>query len=312
MKIDLSIVIPAYNEQGSVSELISSIIKESEKNNFGNFEIIFIDDGSTDDTRRNIEKNLKKIKIFSRIISFRRNQGKSVALNEGFINARGEIVVTMDADLQDNPKEIKKFISKINEGFDLVSGWKYVRNDPLSKTFPSKIFNYITSKASGIKLHDFNCGFKAYKKDLVKELHLYGEHHRYIPIISHNLGYKITEIKVDHRSRKYDKSKFGIERYLRGFFDLFTVLFLKNYKSRPLHLFGSIGLVFIILGFLIELYLVFKWSMGFEIGGRPLFFLGILLLIVGIQSFFFGLIGEMIAGENKEKIKSSSKVFNDQ
>ena len=217
----------------------------------------------------------------------------------------------MDADLQDNPKEIKKFISKINEGFDLVSGWKYVRNDPLSKTLPSKIFNYITSKASGIKLHDFNCGFKAYTKDLVKELHLYGEHHRYIPIISHNLGYKITEIKVDHRSRKYDKSKFGIERYLRGFFDLFTVLFLKNYKSRPLHLFGSIGLAFIILGFLIELYLVFKWFMGFEIGSRPLFFLGILLLIVGIQSFFFGLIGEMIAGENKAKIKSSSKVFND-
>ena len=311
MKIDLSIVIPTYNEQGSVSELISSIIKESEKNNFGNFEIIFVDDGSTDDTRRNIEKNLKKIKIFSKIISFRSNQGKSVALNEGFINARGEIVVTMDADLQDNPKEIKKFISKINEGFDLVSGWKYVRNDPLSKTLPSKIFNYITSKASGIKLHDFNCGFKAYTKDLVKELHLYGEHHRYIPIISHNLGYKITEIKVDHRSRKYDKSKFGIERYLRGFFDLFTVLFLKNYKSRPLHLFGSIGLAFIILGFLIELYLVFKWFMGFEIGSRPLFFLGILLLIVGIQSFFFGLIGEMIAGENKAKIKSSSKVFND-
>ena len=311
MKIDLSIVIPTYNEQGSVSELISSIIKESEKNNFGNFEIIFVDDGSTDNTRRNIEKNLKKVKIFSKIISFRSNQGKSVALNEGFINARGEIVVTMDADLQDNPKEIKKFISKINEGFDLVSGWKYVRNDPLSKTLPSKIFNYITSKASGIKLHDFNCGFKAYTKDLVKELHLYGEHHRYIPIISHNLGYKITEIKVDHRSRKYDKSKFGIERYLRGFFDLFTVLFLKNYKSRPLHLFGSIGLAFIILGFLIELYLVFKWFMGFEIGSRPLFFLGILLLIVGIQSFFFGLIGEMIAGENKAKIKSSSKVFND-
>ena len=178
MKIDLSIVIPTYNEQGSVSELISSIIKESEKNNFGNFEIIFVDDGSTDNTRRNIEKNLKKVKIFSKIISFRSNQGKSVALNEGFINARGEIVVTMDADLQDNPKEIKKFISKINEGFDLVSGWKYVRNDPLSKTLPSKIFNYITSKASGIKLHDFNCGFKAYTKDLVKELHLYGEHHQ--------------------------------------------------------------------------------------------------------------------------------------
>lgn len=311
MKIDLSIVIPTYNEQGSVSELILSIKKESEKNNFGNYEILFVDDGSTDETKKNIEKTLKKINVSSKIISFKMNQGKSYALNEGFTKAKGDIIITMDGDLQDNPKEIKNFISKINEGFDLVIGWKYIRKDPMSKTIPSKIFNYITSKASGIKLHDFNCGFKAYKKDLVKQLDLYGEHHRYIPIISHNLGYKISEIKVDHRPRKYDKSKFGFERYLRGFFDLFTVLFLKNYKSRPLHLFGTIGLIFIILGFLIELYLAFNWTIGIEIGNRPLFFLGILLLIIGMQSFFFGLIGEMIAGENKVKIKSSTKVINE-
>ena len=309
MKKKISIIIPAFNEQGSISDLLSKIRNECKVNNYTNIEVICVDDGSSDNTAIIAEKKLKELKIKSKILSFKTNHGKSVALNEGFNNASGDIIITMDADLQDDPKEIVNFVNKIEEGFDLVSGWKFIRNDPYSKTIPSKFFNFITSKVSGIRLHDFNCGFKAYTKDLAKELNLYGEHHRYIPIISHNLGYKITEIKVKHHPRKYDSSKYGIERYLRGFFDLFTVLFLNNYKSRPLHLFGSIGLLFICFGFFIEFYLVFKWFLGFQIGMRPLFFLGILLLIVGIQSFFFGLIGEMIARKNNINVKYSIKKF---
>ena len=207
------------------------------------------------------------------MISFKTNQGKSAALNLGFELANGSSVITMDADLQDDPREIKNFLNKLHNGFDLVSGWKFKRNDPLSKTLPSKIFNFITSKVTGIKLHDFNCGFKAYKHDLVKDLKIYGEMHRFIPCLAHSLGYKVSEIKINHKARKFGTSKFGVERYFRGFFDLLTVLFLNNYKYRPLHLFGSIGILFILIGFVIEMYLIYKWILGFQIGNRPLFFL---------------------------------------
>ena len=179
------------------------------------------------------------------------------------------------------------------------------------KTFPSKIFNFITSKVSGIKLNDFNCGFKAYKNQVVKDLNIYGELHRYIPVIVNKLGYKISEIKVKHNERQFDKSKFGNERYLRGFLDLLTVLFLNNFRYRPLHLFGSVGLIFIVLGLIIEVYLVLNWLNNIGIGNRPLLFFGMLLIIVGVQSFFFGLIGEMLAGNSKVKINYDVKVFNE-
>lgn len=309
INIDLTVIIPAFNEQGSIKKLLVNIVKEINNNNFGKVEIIVIDDGSTDNTSKIVENFFKQINIRSKLILFKSNRGKSAALNEGFICSKGDIVITMDADLQDDPREIKNFIIKINEGFDLVSGWKFNRKDPISKTLPSKFFNFITSKISGVKLNDFNCGFKAYRRDLIKDLNIYGELHRYIPVISNKLGYKISEIKVKHNERKFDKSKFGHERYLRGFLDLLTILFLNNYRYRPLHLFGSIGLLFILIGFLIELYLVFNWLNGIGIGNRPLLFLGILLLIVGVQSFFFGLIGEMLVGNNKNKIRYGIKKF---
>ena len=301
MKTDLSIIIPAYNEEGSIRKLIDLIKNEVNKNDFGKVELLVIDDGSTDKTFKIADECLKKINITTTLISFKTNQGKSAALNLGFELANGSSVITLDADLQDDPREIKNFLNKLHNGFDLVSGWKFKRNDPLSKTLPSKIFNFITSKVTGIKLHDFNCGFKAYKHDLVKDLKIYGEMHRFIQCLAHSLGYKVSEIKITHKARKFGTSKFGVERYFRGFFDLLTVLFLNNYKYRPLHLFGSIGILFILFGFVIEMYLIYKWILGFQIGNRPLFFLGILMLIIGLQSFFFGLIGEMLV--NKTKIK---------
>lgn len=311
MKIDISIIIPAFNEQDSITILLNQIKKEQQINNFGVIEIIFIDDGSNDKTLLNASEWLSSNKIKAKLILFRVNRGKSAALNEAFFESKGDIVITMDADLQDDPSEIKNFILKLNQGYDLVSGWKINRKDPLSKTIPSKFFNFITSKTSGLKLKDFNCGFKAYKKDLVKDLKIYGELHRYIPILAHNMGYKVTQIPVKHNARRFDKSKFGIERYLRGFLDLLTVLFLNNYRYRPLHLFGSIGLAFVLLGSIIELYLVYHWFNGVGIGNRPLFLLGILLIIVGLQSFFFGLIGEMMVGNNKVKNKYQIKEFNE-
>ena len=311
MRINLSIIIPAYNEQGSVKKLLEKIYSEIKTNNFGTVEIIFVDDGSTDNTKLIVEDWFSKKKILSKLILFRTNRGKSSALNEAFQSAQGDIVITMDADLQDDPKEIKNFVSKINEGYDFVSGWKVKRKDPISKTFPSKIFNFITSKVSGIKLNDFNCGFKAYKNQVVKDLNIYGELHRYIPVIVNKLGYKISEIKVKHNERQFDKSKFGNERYLRGFLDLLTVLFLNNFRYRPLHLFGSVGLIFIVLGLIIEVYLVLNWLNNIGIGNRPLLFFGMLLIIVGVQSFFFGLIGEMLVGNSKVKINYDVKVFNE-
>ncbi|CUT04849.1 glycosyltransferase family 2 protein, partial [Candidatus Kryptobacter tengchongensis] len=278
----ISIVIPLYNEVESLPELYDQI-KEVVKTNRYNYEIIFVDDGSTDgslDVLKKIRQNDKNVKI----ISFRRNYGKSAALAIGFEYAKGDVVITMDADLQDDPHEIPNLLKKLNEGFDLVSGWKKKRYDPLTKTIPSRIFNFVVSTLSGIKIHDFNCGLKAYKKSVTQDIKVYGELHRYLPVLAHWAGYKIGEIVVQHHPRKYGKTKFGVSRFLKGFLDLLTVMFTTRYFKRPLHLFGTVGLAVFLLGFGITFYLsLLKLIENISLSNRPLFILGVMLTIVGVQ-----------------------------
>ena len=301
----VSIVIPLYNEEESLLELYDTIINVLKTENL-NYEIIFIDDGSKDDSL-NILKELHFKDNNIKIYGFQKNCGKSAALSQGFKKASGDIVITMDADLQDDPNEIPKLIEMINSGHDLVSGWKKKRNDPISKTIPSKLFNFITSKLTGIKIHDFNCGLKAYRKKVIKDIPVYGELHRYLPVLAHWRGYKVGEIVVLHHERKYGKTKFGARRFLSGFFDLFTVLFLTRYRQKPLHLFGFFGLLSFLTGFIISLYLTILWFQGYGIGSRPLLFLGVLLIIVGMQSFAIGLIGEMITNSKDDDSMYSVK-----
>jgi glycosyltransferase involved in cell wall biosynthesis len=291
-KLDISIIIPVLNEEESISELFNKI-----QNNLlslrKTYEIIFIDDGSTDksfEKMLQIKKKDKNVKI----IQFRSTFGKSAALNTGFKEARGKIVFTMDADLQDDPKEIPKFLKKIDDDYDLVTGWKKKRFDSLSKTLPSKLFNFITSYFTGLRLHDFNCGFKAYRTDVIKSISIYGEMHRYIPALAHWKGFKVAEIPVKHHRRKFGKSKYGIERLLRGFFDFITVFFITRYNKKPMHFFGRIGLIIFLIGFCINLYMSILWFSGEGIGTRPLLILGILFIIIGIQFITTGLIAELI------------------
>ncbi len=292
--VDVSIVIPLLNEEESLVEL-SSNIKESMRNiNISNYEVIFIDDGSTDNSIDVIRDIHSKDSRFH-CIRFRRNFGKSAGLSVGFMRAKGKYVVTMDADLQDDPAEIPNLLKKLDEGYDLVSGWKKQRYDPINKTLPSKLFNAVTSITSGIKLHDFNCGLKAYKSDVIKTLHIYGEMHRYIPALAHWEGFKVTEIPVQHHRRKYGKSKFGVSRFINGFLDLLTVLFTTKYMKRPLHFFGLGGTVFLILGLIVDLILSIQWIMGQKnLSNRPLLWFGIALIVVGVQFISLGLIAELI------------------
>lgn len=287
----LSFVIPTLNEEDSIRILVDEIIANVGDNTY---EIIFIDDGSRDKSFE-IMNELAMANPAIRIIRFRRNFGKAAALQQGFNYAQGEIVFTMDADLQDNPIEIQRFLVKLDEGYDLVSGWKKKRHDPLHKTLPSKLFNYVTARTFDLKLKDYNCGFKAYRKPLVKELNLYGEMHRYIPALANSLGYRVGEIDVEHRARQYGKSKYGWERYLRGFFDLMTVKMVTQYVKSPLYLFGRIGLVSAMAGMFLSLYLaVLKIFYGYPLSNRPLLFLGMLLIITGLQFISLGLISELI------------------
>ncbi len=303
--MDVSIVIPLYNEEESLQELIAQI-NESFSNLKQTFEICFIDDGSTDKSLDKLkELHLKYPDI--KILSFRKNYGKSAALSEGFKLAEGDIIITMDADLQDDPAEIPNIIDKIKSGYDLVSGWKKKRFDPLGKTIPSKLFNFITSRLTGIKINDFNCGLKGYRQEVIKEIPVYGSLHRYLPVLAHWKGFKVGEVVVQHHPRKYGETKYGLRRFFDGFFDLFTVLFLTRYRQKPLHLFGFFGLGSLTLGFIISFYLSVLWFMGHGIGNRPLLFLGVLLMIVGMQSFSIGLIGEMITNLKGEEGSYSIK-----
>jgi glycosyltransferase involved in cell wall biosynthesis len=295
----LSLVIPAYNEEESINELVERISKVCDEENYTR-EIIFINDGSSDKTAEVIEELSQKNGRI-KLISFRRNFGKSAALAEGFYVAKGEIVITMDADLQDDPAEIPHLVAKLDEGFDLVSGWKKKRHDPLGKTLPSKFFNKTTSALSGIKLNDFNCGLKAYRKEVTKSVKVYGELHRFVPVLAFWKGFKVTEIPVLHHARKFGVSKFGARRFFSGFFDLLTVLFISKYKKKPMHLFGFLGLFFFFIGFGINGYLSFLWFSGEAIGHRPLLLFGVMTLIVGVQFIGIGLLGEMITNSFQRK-----------
>ncbi len=293
----ISVIIPLFNEEESLTELSQKL--EDTLGDLGcEYEVVFIDDGSTDrsfDKIREINKRNPKFHC----IKFRKNYGKSAALAKGFRAAKGNIVITMDADLQDDPSEIPELIKVLNSGYDLVSGWKKVRYDPFIKKHTSKFFNFVTSKLSGIRLHDFNCGLKAYKRDVIKSLKIYGEMHRYIPALAHLSGFRVTEKPVKHHARKYGKTKFGANRFINGFLDLITVVFIDRYVKRPLHFFGAIGLISSMTGFLITLYLVFlKFFEDKPLSDRPLFIVGIFMIILGVQFFSLGLIAEIITKSN--------------
>ena len=298
----LSIIIPIFNEELSLEPLFEKIMIVLEKNGISSFEIILVDDGSNDNSWEIIENLVNRRCCKVKAIKLRKNFGKSYALMAGFKEASGEIVLTMDADLQDDPEEIPNFIKKIEEGYDLVSGWKKKRNDPISKTLPSIIFNKTTTYLTGLKLHDLNCGFKAYKKELLDNLEIYGELHRYIPVLAYDLGYKVAEIPVRHHFRKFGKTKYGFERFVRGFLDLLTVLTITRYLQKPGHFFGGLGIISGMVGFATLGYLSLLWFMGVRpIGTRPLFFFGILAVILCFQLISIGLLGELFVRNNNSR-----------
>lgn len=306
--IQISVIIPVFNEQDSIPELHNWICRVMDGHGYS-YEIIFVNDGSNDGSWNEIQK-LAKLNPNVKAVSFTRNYGKSAALDMGFSKAQGEVVVTMDADLQDSPDEIPELYEMIvSDGFDVVSGWKKKRRDPITKTIPSRFFNGVTRVISGIKLHDFNCGLKAYKNKVVKNIHIYGEMHRYIPLIAKWSGFSnIGEKVVEHRPRKYGETKFGLERFLNGFLDLISVSFVNRYKRRPMHFFGTLGTVSFLAGFFITSWLIFQKIFGIyqgravrEITAQPLFFLALVALIVGVQLFLTGFLAEMMASNNSRK-----------
>jgi len=309
MKKNISIVIPVYNEELSIKPLYLEL-KQVLFENFNKYEIIFINDGSTDDSVKIIKKEILNDDLNVILIDLNRNYGKSDALNEGFKLAKYDYIVTLDADLQDDPREIEKLIHTLNEGWDCVSGWKKNRKDPISKTIPSFFFNKFVNFFSGLKLHDLNCGIKAYKKDAIKTLNIYGGLHRYIPLLLVNNGYKVTECIVNHRPRIHGKTKYGKSRFFHGIFDFLTISFLNKYFNRPMYFFGSIGLLLSSIGIIINIYLTILWFSGTPISNRPLFFLAILLILVGIQSLSIGLIGELIVNRTGDKNNKIKKIIN--
>lgn len=292
----LSIIIPIYNEQESLDSLFKELTDifahQSET------EIIFINDGSTDKTLSILEN---KIKDYSRwkIINLYRNYGKSVALQAGFDTARGEIIATMDADLQDNPKEIYRLIDEINKGYDVVSGWKKNRKDPIEKRIASKVFNFFVRIFSGLRIHDSNCGIKVFTKEVTDTLTLYGGRHRYIPLLAHQKKFLVSEIVVDHRKREFGISKYGAKRYSDGFFDFLTILFLGRYMDRPLHFFGSLGVISVLMGLITEIYILYLKYVLLDSFQQhvALIIFGAILIIVGLQLFTFGLMGELIVNK---------------
>lgn len=304
-KMDISFVIPVFNEEESIVGLYTGITEQM-KSISERYEIIFIDDGSTDTSFEKL-LNIAMNDDHVCVLKLRKNFGKSIALDEGFKHSRGKTVITMDADLQDDPKEIPRLISELDKGYDLVSGWKKVRKDPFfGKNLPSKLFNFMIRCFSGLKIHDYNCGFKAYKSNLVKRLPLYGDLHRYIPAIAHAMGFRVTEVPVEHHPRKHGKSKYGLNRFTHGLFDFITIVFITKFIKRPMHLFGLVGLLFSTAGFIICLYLSIIWFLGESIGSRPLLLLGVLLILLGTQFVFAGLVAEMIVYNRQEKTQDNA------
>ncbi|TVP77897.1 MAG: glycosyltransferase [Puniceicoccaceae bacterium] len=308
----LSIVIPVCNEAASLEPLfekIATTMEAMEPGSLDHFEVIFVDDGSSDASWETLQRLKASHPSQVRALRFRRNHGKAAALAAGFAAAQAEIILTMDADLQDEPEEIPNFLQKLNEGFDCVSGWKQLRQDPLGKTLPSRVFNFATRWATGVKIHDFNCGFKAYRAEAIQGIQIYGELHRYIPVLLAAEGFTTTEIPVQHHRRTHGVSKYGWKRLFKGGLDLITVVMLTRYLKRPGHLFGGLGLLSAITGFSILAWLSFdKIVLGSGIGHRPLLQLGILLVILGVQLISTGLIGELIQFNSKSKQQKAPKI----
>jgi glycosyltransferase involved in cell wall biosynthesis len=304
-RMAFSVVVPLYNEEESLEELhrrLTLVLQPLSDS----FEIIFVDDGSTDNSFA-VLKTLHEKDRRVKVIQLRKNFGKASALSAGFKKARGKIIITLDADLQDLPEEIPTLLKKIEAGYELVSGWKVKRKDPVVRKVASRLFNFVTSFYTGVKLHDFNCGLKCYKREVIDELDLYGELHRYIPAIANWKGFNVGEVKVDHHPRMHGKSKFGSERYLRGLFDLLTVIMLTKYPEKPLHFFGLLGTILSFSGLAITVYLGLVRLSGKWIGNRPLLLLGILLLILGVQFIFFGLMGELIVFSSQKETSYTVK-----
>ncbi|MBT3602670.1 MAG: glycosyltransferase family 2 protein [Candidatus Latescibacteria bacterium] len=292
-QIDVTLVIPLLNEEESLRPLMEKIRTTLNENNL-TYEIIFIDDGSTDGSMKVLEE-LHAAHPEVRVIQFRRNFGKAAAYTAGFERATGQFVITMDADLQDDPAEIPGMLAKLEEGYDLVSGWKKKRFDPLGKTLPSKFFNWVTGRVSGIKIHDFNCGLKAYRNEVVKDVRVFGELHRYIPVLADLEGYRVSEVPVQHHPRQFGVTKYGMGRLLKGFLDLLTVMYIGKYMGRPLHLFGTMGLIFGVLGMGVNSFIVYLWLQTGTIQNRhPLLTLGVLLTVLGVQFICTGLLADML------------------
>jgi len=288
----VSVVIPVYNERESVRPLSEELLQVL-RGLGRRIEVLFIDDGSTDGTSE-VLAELAAEEPEIAVVRLRRNFGKAAALMAGFREAQGDAIVTIDGDLQDDPSEIPRLLEELESGADLVSGWKRDRRDPWSRRAASAVFNGVTTRMSGLTLHDLNCGFKAYRAEVVRSLALTGDQYRYIPVLASAEGFRVSELAVNHRPRKYGRSKYGLERYLRGFLDLLTILFIGRFRQRPMHLFGGIGMVFIVVGVLISAYLSVLRLTGEAIGARPLLLLGVLLIVVGVQLFTIGLVSEMI------------------
>lgn len=295
----ISLIVPLYNEVESINPLTNEIRKAIKPLNTG-YEVLFVDDGSTDKSLEAIKEVCRTDRRF-RYISFQKNYGKSAALHVGFQNVTGDVVITLDADLQDDPNEIPNLIGKLAEGYDLCSGWKKVRHDPFIKKYSSRFFNFVTKVLSGIKIHDFNCGLKAYRKEVVENIKVYGELHRYIPVLAKWQGFTITEIPVKHHPRRYGKTKFGISRFFKGFIDLITVVFITRYIKRPMHLFGFLGALAFLFGLIVNGYLTYLWFTGVPLSNRPMLFLGMLLIIVGVQFFSVGLLGEILVHQIRDE-----------
>jgi glycosyltransferase involved in cell wall biosynthesis len=295
----ITVVVPVYNERGTLEQLHAEVSRELQSC-AQDHEIVFIDDGSTDGSTE-VLVGLAATDPRVQVHRFRSNRGKADALNLGFSLAKGEIVVTMDADLQDRPSELPKLLAAL-PGHDLVSGWKHNRNDPLDKTLPSRLFNWVTRKASGVDLHDFNCGFKAYRAEVVRELDLYGEMHRFIPVLAAAHGFRVGEVPVEHAPRVWGRSKYGFSRLFKGAYDLLTLVLLTRFEHRPMHFFGTFGLVATGFGVVILLYMSYlRLVLDLSIGTRPLLLLGVVLLLAGLQLVIAGLVGELVVRRTRSR-----------
>jgi glycosyltransferase involved in cell wall biosynthesis len=306
----ISVVVPVHDEEQSVKPLYEEL-RAALAPIDRQWEAVFVDDGSTDGSfaaLTRLHADTDNVKV----VRLRRNFGKAAALAAGFRHAAGDVVVTIDADLQDDPAEIPRLLAKLDEGFDLVSGWKTQRRDPLSRRIPSRIFNAVVGRVSGLRLHDLNCGLKAYRADVVRNLRIYGELHRFLPVLAHDRGYRVAELPVNHRPRRHGQSRYGVERYLRGFLDFLTVWFMGRYRHRPLHLFGGLGLLLGSIGTLLLVYLTIIKLSGEAIGHRPLLTLGVLLMVVGLQFFSLGLLSELITSHHEERSGGVDELYVDE